>query len=254
MRNRGMTMKLQATLIAASIAMAMSTSALAQSHPGGPQASQASPGGNTNPHVNFQNSRDAIDDMAGYNGNPLNASESFIYQDGNGNDSDVTQYGEQWSDISQVGDLNDARVQQDDVVGGTGTGENESIISQRGFDNDAQVDQLGERNDSTVTQNGAFNDADVDQQGLLNDSYILQVGWVNDADVEQVGDELDSDIIQRGDWNDADVVQSGYGHDSYIGQWGNGNTATHTQSGSTQHFAESRQYGNGNVASVVQAP
>lgn len=244
--NRGNTMKLQATLIAASIAMAMSASALAQ------QATQQYSGDNTNPHSDFQDSRDAVDSLSGYSGNMLNDSESFVKQIGNDNDSNVTQWGNQWSSILQHGDDNSARVQQDDVVGDVGTGENESIIRQQGNNNHAEMDQLGDRNDSIIKQYGNSNRAYLDQNGDLNDSYIMQDGHDNFADVAQHGDELDSDIIQDGNHNDAWVSQNGYGHDSYILQSGNGNYANHTQSGSTQHFAETRSYGHNNNAVVTQ--
>ncbi|WP_170214808.1 hypothetical protein [Halomonas halmophila] len=246
-------MKLQMTLIAAFVAMAMSGSALAD-------ATQDHSGGNTNPHDSFQDSRDTIDGMAGYSGNSSNASESFILQGGVSNDADVTQYGEQFSDIDQDGYSNYSKVVQDDEVGSTsGQGQNESRIKQEGSDNYADVYQLGDRNDSYVEQDGLWgggddNSATVVQDGDLNDSYIKQFGDNNWADVYQGGDELDSDILQTGYGNDAQVVQTGYGHDSYIKQFGSGNWASHTQSGQSQHFAETRSYGHNNTANVVQAP
>lgn len=246
-------MKIQLTSLAAAIALAASAGAMAL----GPQASQNHDGGNTNPSVTFQQSRNAIDGMAGFNGNPGDGSESIIYQNGNHNNATVTQHGDQWSRIQQDGNRHEATVSQ------RGSSQNESTIYQRGNShsslwdgNTASVIQNGNLNDSYVFQDGKYNNADLTQYGDLNDSYINQRGGWNTADVYQNGTELDSDIFQEGSKNYADINQYGFGHDSYVHQTGTGilteNRATVSQHGQDQHFSQVIQNGRGNTASVSQ--
>lgn len=128
-------MKTQITTLAAAVAFAMSTAAFAQ-----------------------------------YSG----GSDSTIYQSGNNNTNDVTQWGSQNSRIYQQGSYNSATVSQDDVSGVATTlpGLNDSGIEQFGSGNSADVTQLGTKNDSTVYQETLFNSATVDQEGYKNVSVV----------------------------------------------------------------------------------
>ncbi|QNI04634.1 hypothetical protein HXW73_17700 [Halomonas sp. SH5A2] len=265
-------MKTQMTAIAAAIALAMSASALAQT-----PTEPASP--------EFDNSRSTINSMAGssYDGSGL-GNDSFIDQNGDDNETSVIQWGTQISRIQQDGNDNTAGVIQDDVVGGSSTGENYSLIMQEKDGNQAYVNQLGQENDSIIDQgrsgsNNAYNYADVDQDGYrndswveqdgydnlsmvtqfgsLNDSYVKSLGNYNETHTMQHGNELDSDIISAGDDNYTDVLQIGYGHDSFVRTIGDYNSSVVVQSGdygnaSQQNFSQIRTVGSSNTNYVQQ--
>ncbi|MGP9510845.1 curlin subunit CsgB, partial [Halomonas sp. AOP43-D1-39] len=99
-------MKTQITTIAAAVAFAMSTAASAQYWSAG--------------------------------------SDSTIYQSGNSNTNDITQWGTQTSRVYQEGNSNSTTVSQDDISGVATTlpGRNKTGIDQIGQSNTADVTQL----------------------------------------------------------------------------------------------------------------
>ncbi|MYL23665.1 hypothetical protein GLV89_07650 [Halomonas alkaliantarctica] len=238
-------MKTQLTTIAAAVAFTMSAAALAQ----------------TTPNATFNGSIATIDSMAGYSAGSAPGSDSYITQTAGSDDNvnSVTQWGTQYSRITQSGDRNQVTIVQDDVVGVAKVtpGYNESIVRQVGNDNKVNVNQLGEYNDSWIKQDGNNNDSLVAQDGEYNDSYILSDGNGNTDRVYQTGDELDSNILTNGNRNTNVIMQTGYGHDSFVKTVGNDNNQTVSQSGlggitTGQHFSQIMTTGNGNTNSVYQ--
>lgn len=122
-----------------------------------------------------------------------------------------------------------------------------STVGQTGYDNAADVEQIGAEasNDSQITQNNddasqVGNTANVFQtgtNGLDNLSVIDQDGALNTADITQGGngvpDYNDSSVTQTGDGNSANVVQGDLvnSNQSTIVQDGSGNAATVFQGG-----------------------
>ncbi|NVF13851.1 hypothetical protein [Vreelandella maris] len=238
-------MKLQLTTIAAAVAIALSSASFAQ----------------TTPSTTFNGSINTIDTMAGYTKGSGAGSDSYITQTAGSDDNvnNVTQWGTQYSRITQTGDRNRVTVVQDDEVGvaKVSPGFNESIVRQEGNDNKVKLNQLGEYNDSWIKQDGSDNDSLVEQDGNLNDSYISSVGNGNIDRVYQGGNELDSHILTDGNRNVTKITQTGEGHDSFVRTVGNDNRQIVSQSGvgglsNGQHFSQILTTGSGNANTVYQ--
>lgn len=140
------------------------------------------------------------------------ALEASSYQEGDFNDSRITQEGEAHdAKVSQVGDYNAAE-----------------IVQLGGFDNDASIMQEGDWNSGVTIQYGSFNDAETVQDGDYNSASILQDGVDNSGT-----------ILQDNDHNKASLEQLGIGNLAFISQSGN-------------DFANVQQHGFSNSALVRQ--
>ena len=146
-------MKTQMTMLAAAVALSVSSLSFAQ----------------TTPDARFQGASDTIDTMDGYAAGSPPGSDSFIDQSQGSynNSTDVKQWGSQYSRITQQGSNNEIIVSQDDVVGTAmvEAGYNESIIEQGGNNNLAKVNQVGQYNDSWISQEGTGSASTVTQTG-----------------------------------------------------------------------------------------
>lgn len=153
-------------------------------------------------------------------------------------------------------------------------GDNTSYYaSMTSFDNDADINQLGEGNNSTVLQNfqgrGAY--ASVSQYGTGagdNNAYIEQISDGYAADPAEFARGADAIISQSGSGDSSTIRQTGYsammsqgnyalniqtgdGHVSSIDQGGIDNEALVYQSG-TGNWSTVDQAGNNNTAHVTQ--
>lgn len=85
-------------------------------------------------------------------------------------------------------------------------------IQQLGADNQANIDQAGDRQSATINQNGNGNQGSIVQAGVTgtlvgNTALITQVGNSNNATIRQVGDGFASTVSQIGAGNYANVYQ-----------------------------------------------
>jgi len=126
--------------------------------------------------------------------------------------------------ILQVGNLSDARIEQE-----TGTW-NKATIDQGKKGNNSKKNYVPDEpcNDceASILQSGEGNEASIVQRGLdgLNGGDLL-------ATITQLGDENIASISQYGYGNTATIGQYGNYNDATIGQYGNDNTATIEQNG-----------------------
>ncbi|MDO6579999.1 curlin subunit CsgB [Photobacterium sp. 2_MG-2023] len=83
---------------------------------------------------------------------------------------------------------------------------NKALIRQSGYNNNANIDQIGGGNLSYIEQNGNDNYAAIYQAGWNNEGAIIQNGNQNRAVLSQTGIGLSETINQDGDGNMAFVI------------------------------------------------
>lgn len=148
--------------------------------------------------------------------------------------------------MQRDGDGNEAYVKQTGIL-------DDSDILQFGSDNFADVGQINNRggSDSIITQRGDDNTANVAQKDTYGTwSYVYQNGTDHNADITQTGEDHSSSYVyQRGNsygGHMATVTQTGGGDNlSMIRQnegWGQQGVATHMQVNSTGSFASTLQW------------
>ncbi len=177
--------------------------------------------------------------------------ELGVWQNGNGNESDVFQYGtNQVVDVFQFGDGNISSITQE--------ASGREVL--------ADVLQDGNGNESTIEQSGLStaaaglgNKAFVDQIGDGNVSFVYQdddtASFLNTANVDQLGDSGESTVTQTGNTNTANLTQADLtdGNISFITQGGNNNTANVFQT-SSDNTSTVTQSGTDGTVNVTQGP
>ena len=198
-------------------------------------------------------------------GGPALAEEAVVNQTGAGNTADVDQTldsdlvstglesNENYAEVDQAGDLNDATVRQGHAPPGI---DNYQIAA-----NEADVDQVSEAgstvgNVADVTQ---YSDTNVGAAPNYTDVDQYTAGVVSQtATVTQVGGQGNSATVAQGQDYDADeggevasVAQTGSDNTALVAQGGTVDYATVTQAG-LSNSASVEQEGEGGVASVEQ--
>lgn len=158
---------------------------------------------------------------------PVSLVDQLNGPNGEGNSAQVDQIGATWSSVVQAGNLNEAVVTQDGDLGA-----NQSLVSQFGRSNMADVDQThdggdggtnnaviaqgapglrGNNNNGLIVQLGSGNDATILQQDAFDQSSTETFG--NDAAIEQSG-VMNIGYIQQDDNNDFNGANNGGFNDS----------------------------------------
>ena len=92
---------------------------------------------------------------------------------------------------------------------------NNSVITQRGNDNQARVDQRRDRsnfdygNYASIYQNGNRNEANIIQSGGNNIGLIGQIGNNHQATIKQSGNSFEAQVNQYGYQSEINISQSG---------------------------------------------
>ncbi|MGR6860692.1 curlin subunit CsgB [Aliivibrio salmonicida] len=102
-----------------------------------------------------------------------------------------------------------------------GVGSNKAKVQQTGYDNKANIIQIGGNNIGLITQNGINNSASLEQWGVNHEGAILQDGNNNIAHLKQTGNTQQNVINQTGDSNIAAAVNKNNGSGFSINQTGN---------------------------------
>jgi minor curlin subunit len=125
-----------------------------------------------------------------------------------------------------------------------------ATIWQDGQANRADLEQRG-MSQFKASQSGFGNQLQALQAGQGNYLNVAQQGAGNLALLVQSGDFNRIDLDQRGTANSAAITQLGAANTAFIQQFGDGNRADISQS-SGSAMTVVRQYGDRNVASVIQ--
>ncbi|MDD9174367.1 MULTISPECIES: curlin subunit CsgB [Aliivibrio] len=102
-----------------------------------------------------------------------------------------------------------------------GAGSNKAKVQQAGYNNNANIVQLGSNNTGLISQNGTNNSASLEQWGTNHEGAILQNGNDNIAHLTQTGNGKQNVVNQTGDSNIAAAVNKNNGAGFSINQTGN---------------------------------
>lgn len=192
-------------------------------------------------------------DFGGLGGNVLS-----VLQSGSDNLAAIGQNSsDSFAAVSQVGDANEAFVDQGfvDGSGADGIGNN-AFILQEGTGNASTVEQNftapGGSNDADIFQISDDNIASIFQEGLGNTAFIVQGdlggAGTNTATATQEGNGNLVAIGQNGTLNESVGFQQGNNNELFIDQGFNNANGT----GASGNYAEGRQIGNDNVLFINQ--
>lgn len=190
-----------------------------------------------------------------------NQNKASVVQDGSGNNVGLRSMNGQG--VSIVGDGNEVGVRQ---IGN----ENDASVEVYGGSNTSMIDQYRnedgginavQANEASVIIEGTDNNSTIDQEGTFNQAtHTIQGSAVsgNVAETEQDGNNNIAEIAQESDGNVAKQVQDAWNH-GVPTVWGKDdnneadfNESYITQKGGNGNVAETYQFGDQNVANVIQ--